>query len=185
MRRYPYPHTIENGHGEKLTFRRRVQTPAGERVEGDSEVGPGAGPPLHSHQFQEEGFTVVRGRLGYQLQGGEPKYAGVGESVVFPAGVAHKFWNAGSDVLECNAYVMPPDNIEYFLAAVFDAQKRGRDGRPEMFDAAYLARRYRSEYTMHEIPAFVQKAILPLVVLVGTLLGKYRKFADAPAPRLR
>jgi hypothetical protein len=54
-----------------------------------------------------------------------------------------------------------------------------------MFDAAYLARRYRSEYTMHEIPAAVQKVILPLVVLMGTLLGKYRKFADAPAPRLR
>jgi uncharacterized cupin superfamily protein len=140
---------------------------------------------MHSHHFQEEVFTVVRGRLGYQLQGGEPRYAESGETVVFPAGVAHKFWNAGSDVLECSAHVMPADNIEYFLTAVFDAQKRGRNGRPELFDAAWLARRYRSEYTMHEIPAVVQKVIMPLVVLVGTVLGKDRKFADAAAPRLR
>jgi quercetin dioxygenase-like cupin family protein len=89
---YSYPHTIENGHGERLTFYRRVDTPHGIRVEGDNLVKPGSGPPLHSHRFQEEGFTVVQGRIGYQLQGGAPKFAEAGESVVFPAGVAHRFW---------------------------------------------------------------------------------------------
>ena len=180
---YEYPHTIENGHGEQLTFRRRVQTPAGERVEGDNVVKPGAGPPMHSHFFQEEGFTVTQGRLGYQLQGGEPHYASVGQNVVFPAGVAHKFWNAGNDDLKCNAYVTPPDNIEFFLTSIFDAQKRGKNGRPEIFDAAYLAWRYRTEYRMHDLPAFIQNFVFPAVVLIGTVLGKYRKFANAPVPR--
>lgn len=180
---YEYPHTIENGRGEQLTFRRRVQTPDGERVEGDNVVKPGAGPPFHSHFFQEEGFTVTQGRLGYQLLGGEPHYASAGESVVFPAGIAHRFWNAGNDDLMCDAYVMPPDNIEFFLTSIFDAQKRGRNGRPDLFDAAFLAWKYRSEYRMYELPAFVQKVVFPVVVLVGILLGKYRKYANAPASR--
>ena len=31
---YTYPHTIENGAGERLTFVRRVEDPAGDRLEG-------------------------------------------------------------------------------------------------------------------------------------------------------
>jgi quercetin dioxygenase-like cupin family protein len=180
---YKYPHTIENGHGEQLSFYRRVASPARERVEGDNVVKPGAGPPMHCHHFQEEGFTVKQGRLGYQVQGQEPKFAEVGDSVVFPAGVAHRFWNAGDVDLKCSAYICPPDNLEFFLTNIFDAQKRGKDGRPELFDAAFLAHRYRSEYTMHGIPVLVQKIMFPVIVMIGTLLGKYRKFKDAPEPR--
>ncbi|HEX6063259.1 MAG TPA: cupin domain-containing protein [Longimicrobiales bacterium] len=180
---YDYPHTIENGHGERLTFRRRVRTPAGERVEGDNLIKPGAGPPMHSHHFQEEGFTVVQGRLGYQLLGESPQYAKAGESAVFPAGVPHRFWNAGDSDLICESYCSPPDNIEFFLTSIFDAQKRGQRGRPEIFAAAFLAWRYRSEYTLFDMPRLVQKIAFPAIVLVGTLLGKYRKFAQAPQPR--
>jgi quercetin dioxygenase-like cupin family protein len=39
-----------------------------------NEVQPGAGPPMHVHFKQEEGLTVVAGRLGYQLKGGPPRY---------------------------------------------------------------------------------------------------------------
>jgi quercetin dioxygenase-like cupin family protein len=180
---YKYPHTIENGHGEVLTFYRRVSTPNGERLEGDNVVKPGSGPPMHCHHFQEEGFTVMQGRLGYQVQGQPPKFAEVGDSVVFSAGVAHKFWSAGDVDLKCSAFVAPPDNVEFYLAGVFEAQKRGKGKRPEIFDAAFLARRYRSEFTMEEIPAVVRTFVFPLIVLVGTLLGKYRKFANAPEPR--
>jgi quercetin dioxygenase-like cupin family protein len=180
---YKYPHTIENGHGEQLTFMRRVTTPQGERVEGHNVVKPGAGPPMHVHYFEEEGFTVVQGRLGYQRPGQPPQYAEVGEVAVFPPGVAHKFWSAGDVDLKCSAYIAPPGNIEFFLTEMFDAQKRGKNGRPELFDAAFLIWRYRREYTMLEIPLFVQRTIFPLIVLIGTLLGKYRKFSNAPKPR--
>jgi hypothetical protein len=125
----------------------------------------------------------VQGRIGYQKLGEEPKYAEAGQSVVFPAGTAHKFWNDGDVDLKCDAYICPPDNVEYFLSQMFDAQKRGKNGRPDMFDAAWLARRYRTEYRMLEIPAWVQAVVFPVIVFVGTVLGKFRKFADAPAPR--
>ena len=60
--------------------------------------------------------------------------------------------------------------------------KRSKGGRPDPFEAAFLMRRYRSEFAMLEIPAAVQRFVFPLQGAVGTLLGKYRKFTDAPAP---
>src|SRR5215207_3425479 len=46
MSPYTYPHTIENGAGERLTFMRRVQGPAGDRLEVENVVKPGSGPPI-------------------------------------------------------------------------------------------------------------------------------------------
>ncbi len=75
-----YPHTIENGAGEQLTFRRRVNDPAGDWLEAENLVQPGAGPPMHVHYLQEEALTVEQGRLGYQLLDQEP------QSIQMPGG---------------------------------------------------------------------------------------------------
>ena len=116
---------------------------------------------MHAHLLQEEGLTVQRGRMAYQRPGQPPQFAGVGESVVFKPGEAHKFWNAGDGDLECLGYIEPPDNIEYFLTQLFDSTRRNGGKAPNMFEAAYLIRRYRSEFVMLEIPALVQLARVP------------------------
>ena len=177
-----YALIIENGAGERLVFLRRVPGAIGVRVEGENVVSPGAGPPMHVHYLQEEGFTVLEGRIGYQRRGEAPHYAGPGESVTFKIGEPHKFWNAGSTDLRCRAYIEPADNVEYFLKALFDSAKRNGNGRPDFFDAAFLLRRYRSEFAMLEIPAVVQRFVFPVVLLLGHVLGKYKKYADAPEP---
>lgn len=179
---FTYPHSIDNGAGERLTFLRRVPGLTGDRLEGENVVAPGAGPPMHVHHYQTEGFTVEQGRIGYQRLGEEPRYAGPGESVVFPAGVPHRFWNAGDDDLRCAAFLEPADNIEYFLREIFASTKRNGGARPDAFDAAFLTRRYRSEFAMADIPAAVQRLVLPVVVAVGRLLGRYARYADAPEP---
>lgn len=177
-----YPRTIENGAGERITFLRRITGTAGERLEAENVVTPGAGPPLHVHHFQEEAFTVLEGRIGYQRAGEPPHFAGPGETVVFKAGEAHRFWNAGGGNLRCTGYVEPAYNVEYFLTALFESTKRSGRGRPDLFDIAFLASRYRDEFAMVEIPMAVQRTVFPAVVAVGTLLGKYRRYADAPEP---
>jgi quercetin dioxygenase-like cupin family protein len=182
MSRYPYPHTIENGAGERLTFLRRVRGRTGDRVEGENVVAPGAGPPMHVHHYQEEALTVQQGRLGYQRLGEPERFAGPGETVVFAAGEAHRFWNAGDEDLRCAAYIEPADNVEYFLTEIFASTKRQGGTRPGLLDAAFLTRRYRSEFAMLEIPAAVQRFIFPVQVAVGRLLGRYARFADAPEP---
>ncbi len=67
MARYPY--TIENGHGEKLTFLGVTDGPDGDRIEVEGVAQPGAGPPMHVHYRQEEAGRVIAGLLGYQLLG--------------------------------------------------------------------------------------------------------------------
>jgi quercetin dioxygenase-like cupin family protein len=176
-----YPYTVDNGQGEHLTFKGVTHGPGGERMEVDGAAQPGAGPPMHVHYLQEEAVRVARGRLGYQVLGGEPRFAGPGEVVVWPAGTAHKWWNAGSDELRMTGWCRPPDNIEFFLAALFRSTKEN-GGRPGLFDAAFLVTRYRTEFAILEVPVLVRRLVIPIVYLVGTVLGKYIKFKDAPAP---
>jgi hypothetical protein len=180
MRSYPY--TIDNGGGESLTFARRIQTPAGIRLEGENRVAPGAGPPMHVHHFEDEALTVVQGRMGYQHLGQPPAFAQEGETVVFRAGEAHRFWNAGDGDLRCTAYIDSAGNIEYFLASLFASQRRNGGRRPSILDAAFLVWRYRSEFGMLAIPTPVQRLLFPLIVAVGTVLGRFARYADAPEP---
>jgi uncharacterized cupin superfamily protein len=180
--RYTYPHVIDNGAGEQIVFLRKIPGPRGGRLELENVVKPGAGPPMHVHHFQEEALTVQQGKIGYQRPGEQAQFAGSGETVTFKAGDAHKFWNAGETDLKCRGYVEPADNIEFFLTALYDSVKRNGGGRPDPFDAAFLMTRYRSEFGMREIPAVVQRLVFPLQVALGRLLGKYRRFHDAPEP---
>ena len=177
-----YPHTIDNGAGEELTFRGIRSDEHGEYLEASNKVAPGSGPPMHVHHLQEEVLTVERGTMGWQRQGGEKQVAGPGERVTFPPGEVHRFWNPGDDDLVCTGYVRPPDNIEYFLTQIYASTPATGGKRPRLFDAAYLSSRYRSEFAIAEIPAPVQRFVFPVVVAVGRLRGLHRRFADAPEP---
>jgi len=182
MPRYAYPHTIDNGAGERITFLRRVTLATGDRLEGENVTQPGAGPLMHVHYLQDEVFTVQAGRLGYQRAGEPERFAGPGETVAFRAGEAHRFWNAGTSELLSTAYVEPAGNAEYLLTELFESVRRRGGTRPDTFVAAFLLTRYRDEFAVSAIPRPVQRALFPILIGIGRLLGKYRRFADAPEP---
>ena len=182
MSAYPHPHTIDDGEGSRLTFDRLDRDEQGEYLAVTNDVAPGVGPPMHVHHLQEEALTVVSGTLSYQILGEPERTLGPGESASFAAGVAHRFWNSGDDQLRCTGFIRPPDNIEYFLTQIYDSTRRHGGGRPAAFDGAWLSRRYRSEFTMLAIPAPVQRFVFPVVVAVGRLLGRHRRFDGAPEP---
>ena len=180
--RYTYPHTITNGHGEELTFVRFVDNEEGGALEIENRVSPGVGPPMHVHHLQDESITVVQGRIAAHVLGQEPTFHGPGETVTFKKGVVHRFWNAGEDVLIGKGWVSPAHNLEYFLTEVFNSTKENGGKGPSPFDGAYLQTRYKSEFDLAEIPGFVKKFIFPVIVVMGRLLGKHRKFKNAPIP---
>jgi mannose-6-phosphate isomerase-like protein (cupin superfamily) len=172
---HPFPFSIENKYGEKITFQRLE----GNRLIVDGYCAPGAGPAFHTHLRQDESLTVVSGSMGYQLYGQEPRYAAVGETVLFPKGVAHRFWNAGQDELHVSGWISPAENAVFFLTALYDAFNRGENGRPESFDGAYLICRFRKEYDLPDMPGFVKNVLMPVTYFTGKILGKYRKFSAA------
>jgi len=178
-----YPQTIEDGGGERLTFLRRTRDERGEVLEVENRVKPGSGPPLHVHYFQEESLTVQQGRIAWIEEGGAEQTAGPGESVTFAPGVSHRFWNPGDEDLVGTGFIRPPDNIEYFLTQVYASTARNGGKRPGIFDAAYLSWRYRDEFAMTGIPGPVRRFGFPVIAAVGGLLGKNKRFADAPEPR--
>lgn len=179
---YNYPHTIENGAGESLTFKRLVNDPAGNWLEIENRVEPDCGPPMHTHLKQDECLTVVIGRMGAQVLGETPKFYGPGETALFKAGVPHKFWNAGTEPLLCTGWVKPAHNLEYFLTEIYASTHANGGKQPGTFDSAWLLDRYRTEFDMLDIPTFVKRVIFPAVLFFGKLAGKDKKFAGAPEP---
>ncbi|MCC6413482.1 MAG: cupin domain-containing protein [Saprospiraceae bacterium] len=175
-----FPHTITNCLGEKIIFQALEQP--GDKLIVESFCEPGFGPPMHTHLKQDECLTVVSGRMAYQIQGEETKYAGPGETVMFERGVAHKFWVVSDVPLHCKGFIQPANTFVFYIGAIFEAQNKSGKAQPEMFDGAYLMTRYASEYEMNEIPAFVKKTVLPMTYRVGKLLGKYKHFEGAPEP---
>lgn len=80
--------------GETLIFKALIPEPDGDKVLVENYVTPKNGPPMHTHFLQDEALTVVKGRIGYQIQGEQPQYAGIGETVIFKK-------RRSTPVLEC------------------------------------------------------------------------------------
>lgn len=137
---------------------------------------------MHTHLMQNESLTVVSGEMTYRVLGEEPVKALPGQTALFKRGVAHNFVNSGKELLVCKGWIKPANTIVFYLGGIFEAQKKSRTLRPQLFDAAYLMTKYRREYDMPELPFMVKKVINPLAYLAGKMLGKYSHFKDAPEP---
>ena len=57
-------------------------------------VGPGDGPPLHTHEAQDESWYVLEGELRFKL-GDTMQAAPAGSFVFVPRGTVHAFQNVG------------------------------------------------------------------------------------------
>jgi len=182
MKQFNYPHTIESGGGEQITFVKLVKDEAGDYLEVENLVQPNSGPPMHVHFKQAESLTVVKGRIGTQLLGGQEEFFEEGQTVTFKAGEAHCFWNAGTEPLICKGWVKPAHNIVYFLTEIYKSIKANSGKKPGNFESVWLLTKYKSEFDMCGIPFFVKKVIFPLTIFFGKLSGKHEKFKDAPEP---
>jgi quercetin dioxygenase-like cupin family protein len=84
---------------------------------------PGAGPPLHHHDF-DEAFYVMEGELTFRLRD-ELLTAGPGEVVFAPRGVPHTFANLG-DAPARQLIVCTPAGFERYFARMA-AEREGSE----------------------------------------------------------
>lgn len=176
------PLTIDNGHGEVITFKEILKEEDGDRLLLEGRVQPNCGPVMHVHFKQDEHFKVIQGTMAYQIPGQEAGHLKPGESVTFSRNQPHKFWNAGDEELVIDCWIKPVNNVVFYLSTLYEATKGQKTPQPEPFDGAYLIKRYASEYDIVQMPGFVKKVIIPITYFFGRLLGKYNKFKDAPRP---
>jgi quercetin dioxygenase-like cupin family protein len=166
---------LENRHtGEVLQLRRVRDRDGRTALLIDGSLPPrSSGPPPHVHWQQCETGTVIAGSLGGRC-GKEPILLRAGEPAVFPAGVAHAWWNAGDDVLEFSGRATPASDLDRFLQAMFAIVNSAPSGRPSIFYVAHVLWRHRHTQGLATPPLIVQRFLFPLIVTIGRVLGKYR-----------
>ena len=131
------------------------------------------GPPRHIHFAELEEGRVVSGTLSAEVDGKLLRVA-AGEGSTFPVGSAHRWWNDGDEMLVAHGYVRPVVDLDVYLQAVFEVLNSGPADRPPLFYMAHVAWRHRRTQCVLFMPRPVQAVVLPLIVLVGTILGRYR-----------
>ena len=166
---------LENRRTGEILRMRRVRDSQGQTIltiEGSLPAGA-SGPPLHIHLHQREEANVIAGTLGARI-GPEKITAAAGGSGLFPAGVAHNWWNAGDDLLELTGTVTPAGDLDRFLQALFSVLNASSSDRPSIFYLAHVLWRHRHTQSIMVPPPAVQKIMFPIVLLLGRALGKYR-----------
>ena len=150
----------------------------GELAVADLYVSPGgAVAGEHTHPGIEEVFTVVRGSVGFRLDGRE-SVAGPGRRLVVPPGVAHYWWNAGEDeahvVVELRGEQRLIEGFVRMLSNIFGLARDGKTderGRPNLLQAALFAREFDDVIRFVEPPRPVQKVLFGVLAPVARLLG--------------
>jgi quercetin dioxygenase-like cupin family protein len=165
---------LENRRTGEILRMRRVRDAEGRVVLSlQGTLPPGAdGPPLHVHLQELEEGVVKAGTLG-ALVGVEKITVQAGGTVRLPAGIAHRWWNAGNDLLEFNGQVVPVVDLDRYLQAVFAVLNAG-NGRASIFHLAHVLWRHRETQLMAVPAPAIQRIVLPVVLFIGRILGKYR-----------
>jgi hypothetical protein len=166
---------LEIRHTGEILRIRRVRDAQGQTIlELDGSLPARAsGPPLHIHFQEREEISVKAGTLGAQV-GTEKIIVPTGGTAVLLAGVVHKWWNAGDDLLEVSGRVVPAVDLDRFLQALFAVLNASPTGRPSIFYLAHALSRYRQTQAIMVPPRAIQRIVFPVVLLVGRVLGKYR-----------
>jgi|GEM_PF-2154241 len=94
--------TISPNKGERITCIRSGLDGGPFIFEFELDTGT-TGPPLHSHEGQDERISVIAGEFGLQI-GGTRRVLRAGESVNLTPDDPHTFWNASStSIVRCRA----------------------------------------------------------------------------------
>jgi len=167
--------TLENRHTGEILRMRRVRDVQGKIIMTmDGTLPPGtSGPPPHVHFYEYEEGSVKAGTLGARV-GDRKIVVPAGGTAVLPARVVHSWWNAGDDMLEFSGQVTPVVDLDRYLQAVFAVVNASESGRPSVFYMAHVLWRHRHTQAVAMPPRVVQRIVLPVVLLVGRVLGKYR-----------
>ena len=112
---------LDNRAGERIVFRRTAADTAGELLEFEASLAPGApGPPPHMHLHQTEVFSVLSGTMDAVI--GEWRTTlGEGQQAVVEPSTRHAWSNAGEDHLQVSIELRPAGRFEDLLERTFAA----------------------------------------------------------------
>ena len=164
--------------GEYVVVRVGAEESGGELAFADLYVIPGgAVAGEHVHPGIEEVFMVVEGSVGFRVDGRED-VAGPGRRLVVPPGAVHYWWNAGDEeahvVVELRGDARLLEGFVTMLSNIFGMARDGKTdakGRPNLLQAALLARQFDDVIRFVEPPRVVQKVLFGVLAPIARILG--------------
>ena len=160
--------------GERVVVHVGTENSAGELLMVDAYVRPGgAVTGEHVHPAIEDYFTVVRGRVGFRLDG-RATIARLGQRLHVPAGTAHDWWNAGEGEALITVEIRPGGRFEEMIANLFGLAQDGKTnarGMPNLLQAALFAREFEDVLYFTKPPRAVQKVLFTVLAPIARLLG--------------
>ena len=174
--------------GERAVIRVGSEDTGEDRAVVDLNVRPGgAVSGEHVHPVLAESFTVVRGQVGFRIDGRE-FVAELNQPQHVPAGVAHYWWNAGDEEAQVILEVNPgAARFEEMIANQFGLAQDGKTdskGMPNLLQGALFAREFSDVIYFTKPPLVVQRLLFGVLAFIGRALGykgSYPKYG-APEP---
>jgi len=105
------------GPGERVVFLLTGAETGGALFMAEVTIGPGGGPPPHTHQREDETFRLLEGTLTIEVAG-KTLHPSAGDLVFLPRGVEHCFKNTGDTDAKV-LLVCSPAGLENFFAEAF------------------------------------------------------------------
>ena len=173
-----YPRTIDDGIGARITF---LGVPDDVRARCPAPSTPAPARRCTSTSSRPRPSPSSPAASASSSKASPEQFAGPGDTVHLRPRRRPPLLERRRHRADVTGEVLPADNLEYFLTQVY-ASTAAHGGRPGAFDGAFLLTRYRTEFAMTEIPAPVRRFVFPSRPSLGRLLGRYARYADAPAP---
>jgi quercetin dioxygenase-like cupin family protein len=165
--------------GERCVVRAADEDAEPARVLVDLHVSPGgrvAG--AHVHPSFSERFEVLSGRVGLRV-GDQRDVGGPGTVREVPAGTVHDWWNAGDDeahvLVELRGPAVTLRRFDAMLVTLFGLAHEGRvgrDGMPDLLQAAVIADEFSDVIRFVKPPAPVQRVLFGVLAPIGRRTGR-------------
>ena len=172
--------------GERGVVRVGTEESGGELLVVDLYVRPGGAViGEHVHPTIHESFRVVRGRVGFRVDGRE-SVAVPGSRLHVPPGTAHDWWNTGDEETHVIVEMRPGARFEEAIQNSFGlAQdcKTNAKGMPNLLQLVAFAREFEDVLYFTKPPRMVQKILFAMLAPIANLLGyrgSYQEYLDRP-----
>jgi quercetin dioxygenase-like cupin family protein len=170
--------------GERIVFRKTASDTGGELLAFELFLAPnGHVPGAHVHPEQEERFEVVKGTMKFR-RGLKTVIARAGDTVVVPAGVTHRFENAGNELAHVLVEVRPALRMEQLFETATALAREGRTNRkglPKPLELALFVREFEQEVKAPFPPAGVVRAVMAPLAWLAALQGLDERYRQ-PSP---
>ena len=175
--------TLNNPYtGERIIFEQTEQDTSGASVAFEHFMLPRIMPtfPEHVQLNQEERFEILAGTARYRLSGVD-RQAHAGETVVIPPGAIHvNCWNAGPETLKMRHSFRPGLGTDIFFETLFTLAMNGKTnakGEVNLLQLAVIGNEIESQTFNAAIPIPLQRLALPVLAMIGRLLGYRARYS--------